>query len=207
MKIRNGFVTNSSSTSYILRSVTSGKLPNFDIKKICECVEKMNGYNIRYSNSGFISVIKELKSDIDEKKGCIEFEFYDVTYEENNNFESFVEGTIYVRSNEVWDKHEMICINYTKEVLNGIKSAIPKDYLLSFIFIQTPIEELGDGWSGGDTEGNPYMYIHDLYQTETKHGYITMLNGKIDFEITSIGKEISILQHASELIMSKSSKI
>lgn len=210
MKIRNGFVTNSSSTSYILHSVTSGKLPQLDIGKIDKCVKKMKGYETRYCNGYYIAVRKEIESEYNDanNKGYIEFVFSNIAEPlDTDNFSIFTEGTIYIRSSELWEKHEMFCINSVKEVLNGIKEAIPENCLLSFNFIQTPIDEIGDGWNGGDTEGNPYSFIHDLYKNETKHGYVTMLNGKINFEITNIGKEINILQHASELMMSKSSEI
>jgi hypothetical protein len=203
MKIRNGFVTNSSSTSYILNSVSTGRFEKLNMQKIKECVENMKDYKISYFRDGYISVIKDINHEYDckELNGYVEFIFSDmIDFKDNDDYDNyFTMGTIYVRSSELWKKDELFCIEEIKEVLNGISEAIPKDYILNFSYVQMPIKEIGDGWNGGDTEDRPYKFIDDLYNTESKHGFITLLNGKVDTNIISIGNEINFLKYISGL--------
>lgn len=215
MKTKTDFVTNSSSTSYVLSSVACGwlpLLPNYtetlpklfkdtefdksDKSKFQDCYVSFSydileldegGWNENKYSDYNISVVLDDMERWDEKKAAVQNQTMVEIKVFTPNEEPMVDAPLYYT------------IDVLKKLLSMFKGKVP---FASFSFFVYPSEYWGDGW-GGDPMGK-YGEVPDLYLGEVKTGRIFIVNNIIHSEVFCLGKEQAIINTLGKMIETNS---
>lgn len=191
MKIKADFVTNSSSTCYVLSSVVTGNLPklsgNYDVlKKYYPYQEAL------YKGYAHIKIQGDEEAafqDLDQPVCHINLHINDCEhYDETTdlvNYKTLVRLKLDLL-NPYWNEIEIVTQEFIERVLfEQLQENISPSQLMYFSY---PSEISGDGWDGGDPLGPSHKYIneYDLYKAETKLAIINIMDSKLILEVTSI---------------------
>ena len=195
MKIKTDFVTNSSSTCYVMSAIVSGSFPL--LSKTFEGLAKY------YPNQEF--VYKDYVNVSTE--GSVEKAYHDsdpefaidlvldnvVKYDEDDN-ERFV--TLFKLFINLLNPYEYEMEDKVKEFLETLLFKQLNERIIpsQLTYFAWPSDVYGDGWDGGDPQGPEHelTYKHELYRAKTKMGLITIMDKSIISEIRSIEQPFNV---------------
>ena len=198
MKIKQDFVTNSSSTSYVVLAHIVGKLPplvdDYSIlKDIYDSQHLYPGYGWIIINEEVDEYHpggkKSFNADISMKNTAVWTQpagqmedVYPITA-----FSMFIKN-----SNPYEFKTEDIASDIIKQLLFKDLNVKKLD-ACQLVYVAHPDNINGDGWDGGDPQGpSEYTYLEDLYAAESKMGILNIVESKIFTNIGDIQSPVNI---------------
>jgi len=219
MKIRTGFVSNSSSTSFSLEAIVEGFLPAYSKDLSKKFHDGFEGWHTNGAHSSHITAAFDITTDEGKEGFRYDLELMDCcVYTDNSPDEHhsipYVE-VLGIKLNvlliDVSTTERYILPSHVADILKKIRRTYavddqyqigPEPFPIELIYTQTPFNPVGDGWNGGDPMGQ-YAYTVDLRRCETKTGRITLTdNGQIEFRLQkSFAKKIGGLRDESEDII------
>ena len=202
MKIKTDFVTNSSSTCYVLTSVVSGVLP-----LLSRSYERLKAF---YEDQTFIyNDYLHLVINEDEDNE------YAPPYPDGETYQlefSLLDSKIYKGTEAIpatllnmklnnFNPYE---IDQTKMVTDFIEKILfeqlnEKIKTAQLSYLCYPSSITGDGWDGGDDSSGPnhkYEYKYQVYEGENKLGIFSIVNSNIIAEIGGIKDQMEFNQMA-----------
>lgn len=189
MKIKADFVTNSSSTSYTLRSVVTGHIePLGNLKKLEELSKKLDSkFNFIYDDYAHFQYSEGHQKMIE----YFEHEYHTVNVSlmnksiwENINAANIVNKIsvlhITIDNHHDWDHNTL---ELTKNVVETVLAFFNLKSNSNLNYVAFPTAISGDGWDGGDTSCGPqsqYGWTKDVYENESRMGVLTIVDGTIN---------------------------
>jgi hypothetical protein len=202
MKIKISFVTNSSSTAYIVTSLISGRIPYLgkvenlsktydekDIYGFTKAAYVKDEVGMDYETIGYEKAFKSL---------IIMKNTFDWIAETDTEAEiTILNIKIENYSPSIYPQIDIVT-QVLEKFLNHFKKKVAPYQLLYTAF---PSDFKGDGWDGGDPLGPCHHgWTFQAYKEETKMGILNVINKKIIPEIDCIGDNMSINAKVLEVI-------
>ncbi len=189
MRIKEDFVTNSSSTSFTLKAVCVGRLPYLDVPDLTKELKKKfkpsKSELVRYSDKTIFVMKKTILDNIwgqdsyeGENYGYMELEVENIKdfYYNENDVQITDSNTLlkmFVITPTLWCENGdvllyEIVMKSIKKILSLYKNL---DIMIDLFYSQTVLDIYGDGWDGGDPQG-PYEWTFQVYERESRLGRI-----------------------------------
>jgi len=197
MKIKTDFVTNSSSTCYVMSAVVAGDLPALsgNYEKLGEFY-KDSDHTFLYKH--YAHIVLDKQDDIDIHQATASFN-YDLQLNNVNDYDANdieIPKTIFHLKlelfNPYWNSIENIAKEFIENLLfKQLKETVRPTQLMYFTF---PSNISGDGWDNGDPQGPSHQFTtkYDLYKSETKMGIFTIMDNTIISEASSIKQPLDL---------------
>lgn len=200
MRIRAEFVTNSSSTNFVLKSVISGQLPPIPFEDLSRLLDK---YRFNQERDSWAKFARTLSNSWPGESGTAEVEIKrgakwnkKKRVHELTDF-VFVEINSPVISTKLQAK---ICLREATSIFEKIASCTSIDFAVLFYF-QHVCELIGDGWDQGDP-GGVYSWSHEVLRDQTRVGDIFIIDGRVSMKLSEPEVNTSLIDGAEELIES-----
>ena len=180
MKIKCDFVTNSSSTGFILKNTITGVLTVSNDISVGDVAKVFDDNNQGYYYEDCVSITKG--DDVfDEEYFNIYMKLVEFFVGDSENTDIKVLLTIVENfSDNVNSSKPLDRMKQTLEVLIGQSGIKVEDSKL--MMTQNVVDFWGDGWDGGDPMGQ-YKNSHECMAHETLTGIVTIKNGKVDIKV------------------------
>lgn len=190
MKIKQDFVTNSSSTSFILRSGCHLKQKNINIDCKQVVINFLDKNNVidkkkinfsKYSDNKW-TFVNGTFLDTEDNSSTISIElvlFEDYDNDVNEIIQSLIIDLVTTSKLISTVDDEELYRKKLIEILDDLLKDIPDN--TEIFYHQEPCEISGDGWNGGDAMGI-YNNTYDLYKNETKVEKLVKVDGKFTFK-------------------------
>lgn len=212
MKIKSDFVTNSSSCSFTIMSIASGKIPviHDNYKEVLpdlfpEMTPVPSQYHIG-KDYGYLDITTGCEEDANSINIAVAVKNttdYDWNGKELINLGAFTCVDISMENQSIHDDAgRALSLSNTVKIIERLLS-LNNEKLENgfFTYSAMPIKLTGDGWNGGDPMG-PYAYTVDLYLNETKNGLLHIVNNQVFPKVNNIGVDSSILGEVANIINS-----
>lgn len=218
MKIRTGFISNSSSTSFSLEATVEGFLPAYPTGLDKKFKKEFSDWRINAAYSSAVCASFEIIRNLENNEPGYKYDLEllncvytpDTAEDQPTPFFKVMNVSLSVFLTDLTTSQVYMLPGHVAKVLKKIIKtfAIDDQYQIEqclpieLIYSQVPFNPQGDGWNGGDPMGN-YAYTVDLRRCETKTGRISLIgDGKIEFRLqSSFARQIGELRDESEDII------
>jgi hypothetical protein len=208
MKIKADFVTNSSSTSYTIQSVTTGHIePLGNLKKLENLAKKFNSkYNFIDDDCAHFQYTKgnaELKNDHHNISVSLSNKRIWGNITTTPTMRNITVLHISVDNYHDWHYDTL---ELTKEVIEEVFRFLDLKSNSNLNYVAFPISFKGDGWDGGDSSCGPqskYEWVKDVYENESRMGVLTIIDNRVIPYVLPLKENRSFMEETAKFINSQ----